>query len=598
MRRPLMDRSRRRAVLLYAFYAALSLTFCAPLFAKPTGLGVMDWDQHLFYYAQVIKNVVEYRQPPFWSPWYCGGNVLWQNPQIPVLSPVYLLTPLFGLALAMKINIVLHYWIGFVGMHLLLTRVIGLTFMPFVVYLASIFVLGGAMAMHLAVGHSVFLPAMYLPLLIYFFVRAVQTGALRPAMYSGGILALTIYNGGLHVVPMAVLGVGVLAIGLAAASRSWIPIALAIVVGASGALYAAPKLVPVAQFVTSDRFWDSRDEANHRDILTPALIARAYADPSQNIGSAFSAADQRHGWLEYGNYIGALAAVLIAASLVWFLAYPVGAAARLGAPIAATAGVFLLLTVGDFGRFAPAALLQHLPLFSSFRLPSRYTVAFVPFGVMAAALMIRQVSDRMVWTRTRYAAAATICAIGVIQLVVVNQAHFAKSFSLPPLETGFRVFNGTGTLDRDHFVNPYLPNAPMLHALMNDQAVMWCDETLQLKRGADDQRPFVWTMGSGQVSSVQFTPNRVRFSAVGGPDRTKVFLNQNYSTGWRSDAGPVRLDPQAGGRMYVELAPGQTGRFSFSFVPPGIWSGVGLLAIGLAASWVAWNRRLRAVGAA
>ena len=29
----------------------------------------------------------------------------------------------------MKVNIVFHYWIGFIGMHVLLTRVIGLTFL-------------------------------------------------------------------------------------------------------------------------------------------------------------------------------------------------------------------------------------------------------------------------------------------------------------------------------------------------------------------------------------------------------------------------------------------------------------------------------------
>ena len=79
----------RDSKLIYLLYALLSVAFCAPLFAHPTGVGTLDWDQHLFYYAQVIKNVVEYAQPPFWSPWYCGGNVMWQNPQTALLSPVY-----------------------------------------------------------------------------------------------------------------------------------------------------------------------------------------------------------------------------------------------------------------------------------------------------------------------------------------------------------------------------------------------------------------------------------------------------------------------------------------------------------------------------
>ena len=81
-------------VWIAALYGALSYAFCSPLFAQPTGLGVYDWDQHLFYYGAVLKNVVEYGQMPFWNPWYCGGNVLWQNPQIALLSPVYPLTAL------------------------------------------------------------------------------------------------------------------------------------------------------------------------------------------------------------------------------------------------------------------------------------------------------------------------------------------------------------------------------------------------------------------------------------------------------------------------------------------------------------------------
>src|SRR5688500_16186740 len=109
---------------------------------------------------------------PFWNPWYCGGNVLWQNPQIALLSPVYPLTALMPLALAMKINILLHYWLGFGGMHLLLTRVVGLRSLPIVVFLATMFVASGAPAIHFFAGHSVFLPAFYLPILLYWYFTA------------------------------------------------------------------------------------------------------------------------------------------------------------------------------------------------------------------------------------------------------------------------------------------------------------------------------------------------------------------------------------------------------------------------------------------
>src|SRR6266542_5041965 len=282
-----MDRPSRRTVAVYLLYLALSIVFCSPLLARPAALGIFDWDQHFFYYAQLLKNVVEYAQPPFWSPWYCGGNVMWQNPQVALLSPVYPVAAIAGLAVAMKISIVLHYWIGFIGMHLLLTRVIGLSFLPVTVYLASVFTLAGAIALHLAVGHSVFLPAFYFPLLLYFMIRALQTNAVRPALYGGAVLALMIYNGGLHTVPMAILAVTAFAGCVGVAERRWQPLVLALALLSSGAAYAAPKLVPVSLFVTGDRFWDSRDRTDHPDRMTPELMLRAYADRTQEIGSRF-----------------------------------------------------------------------------------------------------------------------------------------------------------------------------------------------------------------------------------------------------------------------------------------------------------------------
>ena len=175
---------------------------------NPTALGANDWDQHLFYYGSVLKNVVEYGQLPFWNPWYCGGNVLWQNPQIALLSPVYPLTAFMSLQLAMKVNIVLHYWIGFIGMHVLLTRVIGVTFLPAVDLSRD--------ARH-RVGRAGDSPArrpqrvpagFYLPLQLYFFFRAFQTGAWRDIFLSAATLALMVFNGGTHILPMSFAALG------------------------------------------------------------------------------------------------------------------------------------------------------------------------------------------------------------------------------------------------------------------------------------------------------------------------------------------------------------------------------------------------------
>src|SRR4030095_12708724 len=116
----------------------------------------------------------------------------------------YPLTALLSLQLAMKVNIVLHYWIGFIGMHLLLTRVLGITFLPAVIYLATLVTASGAPAIHLRVGHSVFLPGFYLPLQLYFFFRALKTGEWKHVVLSAATLALMVFNGGTHILPMSI----------------------------------------------------------------------------------------------------------------------------------------------------------------------------------------------------------------------------------------------------------------------------------------------------------------------------------------------------------------------------------------------------------
>ena len=188
---------------------------------------------------------------PFWNPWYCGGNVMWQNPQVAILSPVYPLTAMLSLQLAMKVNIVLHYWVGFIGMHLLLTRVIGVTFLPAVIYLATLVTASGAAAIHLRVGHSVFLPGFYLPLQLFFFFRAFRPGHGNTS-WRRRTLALMVFNGGTHILPMSIAALGTFSLCAAIARRDWRPLAFVAAFGAAGLAYSAPKLIPVVHYVSGD----------------------------------------------------------------------------------------------------------------------------------------------------------------------------------------------------------------------------------------------------------------------------------------------------------------------------------------------------------
>ena len=578
----------KRAIVIALSYLLLAILFCAPLFRHPYALGAMDWDEKFFHYGTVVKSAIEYGQLPFWNPWQCGGNVLWQNPLIPILSPVYPLAPILTLALAAKVEIVLHYWIGLIGMHLLLTEVLEIAFLPAIVYLDAMFVLCGAMAIHLAVGHSVLLPAFYLPWQLYFYLRAVQTGRVRDALLGGVALALMIYNAGLHMVSMTVVATAGMAFSIAAMRRSFAPIAQALTLGVAGLLYSAPKLLPTLLLIKSDRFWDGRAPIVHPDRMTFEMVLRQLTDPYQ--GGRLVVDDvQRWRWFEYANYMGSLAPLLFVACLVWIAWKQRTRAAWLGWSLAGTAVLLLLWSAGDFSPFAPASIAAHLPLLSKFRVPSRFTIVFGLFAATTIGWTWRLV-ERMLPAAVS-PLAGLVFVLATVQIVTQNQGYFYGTFLSEPLHVGFRLLGGTRVLVTDRTTNADEPNSPMVRALVSDRSVYNCYESFQLVHGADPDGPLVVASGDSRITGTSFTPNRVEFSVAGGREPATIVLNQNYAEGWRSSAGPVVLDGKTA-RPAVTVPPGTTGTYSFSFLPPGLWTGIAVLMAAAGCSPLLWSRRL------
>jgi len=574
---------------LSALYLVLSVFFCLPLFAQPNGLGGNDWDQHLFYYGAVLKNVVEYGQAPFWNPWYCGGNVLWQNPQVALLSPVYPLTALMSLQLAMKVNIFLHYWIGFVGMHLLLARIMGVRFLPIVVYLATLVTAAGAPAIHLAVGHSVFLPGFYLPLLVFLVIRAMRTGAVKDIALSGAILALMVFNGGVHILPMVFAAIGTFSLAAAVLARRWRPLVVMVLFVVAGLAFSAPKLLPVSLFVTGDRFWDTRNPTDHPDRMTWELLSHTYLDPDQGLRSKFD--HQRHGWHEYGNYIGHFSAGVLVIGLAWALVRRRPRGHWLGWSLAVTTLVLFALSLGEFSTVAPASIATHLPLFSSFRIPSRYTIPFLLFATMTAGWALASATSLSIFTnRYARAAVALVCILASAHLISVNRRLFSNVFAQAPFDTTFHRMSGPHAIVTDWESSPYTPGAPMLRALMDDRSFFYCYESLQLARTAVADGGPVIADDKSHIVSTMFTPNRIEFKVLGGPEPSRLSLNQNWSPGWTSTAGTV-LEP--GEAMpAVMLRPGQTGTFAFEFFPRGLIAGTAIFAFAVVAFALSWRQRL------
>jgi hypothetical protein len=577
---------RRRSIVIGAFYLALSAAFVTPLFAVPNGAGWMDWDFNLFLHAAVLKNLIEYGQLPFWNPWGCGGNVLLANPQVAVLSPTYLFAAVMSLPLAMKINIVVHYWLGLVGMHLLLTRVIGLRFLPGVVFLASAFVFSGSLAMHLAYGHATFLPAFYLPLLVYFFCLALESGAIKHGVIGGAIFALMVFSGGMHIVPMAAMVIGMLGLVSTITRRDWRPIAMASIVGIAGALFAAPKLVPVIVFLRSPHFVDARI-VPHPDLMTVEMLMRSLLDPYQHRGLRFDR--QIYMWIEYGNYVGLPFVLATAASMSWIVGDRRLVNRWFGLSLAVTTLALLGLTAGEFSSWAPAAIAVHVPFFSNFRVPSRYTIVAVLSAVMTVAWAARTLELEALLPRARVAL-TVLCLLASADIVMRNSRMLGGAFNEDPVNASFHLLGGPRTLVTDGDARPSRWGSPMLRTLMKGESFFQCYEAMELDRHADVRHPLIWHDGDAKIFKTEFSPNRIDFSVVGGREPSRVRLNQNFAEGWKSDAAVLEPDP-ATGQPSVVLHPGESGRFAFVFVPQGLFLGCGLALVAIAVSAYGWRLR-------
>src|SRR5260370_36206419 len=71
-------------------------------------IGFSDWDQ--WYESQWVawRTIFTFREFPFWDPYRCGGMPLLGHPESHFLSPLFLLTALFGPIAGLKMELPIY----------------------------------------------------------------------------------------------------------------------------------------------------------------------------------------------------------------------------------------------------------------------------------------------------------------------------------------------------------------------------------------------------------------------------------------------------------------------------------------------------------
>jgi hypothetical protein len=362
---------------------------------------------------------------------------------------------------------------------------------------------------------------------------------------------------------------------------------------ALGCAFAAPRVVPAMAFIRSEAFHDVRP-VKSPDYMSIEMLRIAFFDASQDTRVKVSPAVQLYGWHEYGNYLGWFGGILALASAVWILAFRWRRDYWRETSVALVFVVAVVLTAGEFAAYAPARLLRDVPLMSSFRIPSRYTMLVPLAGALCAAFALRAFENRRspsAWRR----AVEVLCIVGAVQIVLVNRTHLRDVFILSA-DTQSKLFERiTPTVAEREVLTPGGPRVHrtyMLDSMMAGVSPLNCYEPLRARIVAYPGPVAISGQGDVAVAESTFSPNRVTATVTVGRDPARVVLNQNFAEGWSTNVGAAERDPTS--RLpSVVLPPGYNGPIAFTFVPPGLWAGLVIWVVAVGVSIALWKTRGR-----
>ncbi len=228
---------------------AFGVAFSYPVLSHISHVGwVADWDLLLTLQWVPYLSVQRFHQLPLWNAYMCGGMPLLADPSVRFPAPFFLLHLLFGPTIGLHLEIPLHLAIGFGGGYLL-GRVEGLNVSGRIAC-ASLFPASSWFYVHLAVGHTIYMAYIYLPLLACFLLLAIRTYSLFWAAMGGGVIALMFCEGSPYAPTHAMLLAAILCALHAAGQRSRRPLVVFAAAAIFAAGFAAVKLLPAYRLMT------------------------------------------------------------------------------------------------------------------------------------------------------------------------------------------------------------------------------------------------------------------------------------------------------------------------------------------------------------
>ncbi|MCA9583427.1 MAG: hypothetical protein KC416_16620, partial [Myxococcales bacterium] len=439
-------------------------------------------------------------------------------------------------------------------------------------------------AWHGSGGHSAFLPFYFTPWIVILYRRAIDD--VRWSAAVAALMALTLFEGGVYPFPFfSLLLIYETLVGWIRPGKRWETLRAALVTAPLILLMGAFRLAPILDTMSRyPRPTKGADAITMLEILD-MLTAQAHA---RKFGHQFV-------WDEYGTYVGWIGVALFLVGVLWMIW------ARRWALTGATF-LFGSLVLGHGSDFHPWALLHHLPVFDSLRVPSRFAVLatfFLAIGATGAMETARRSFAQHRRRRSGRIAYGLLMAglwFGLAVLVMdVMETHKPQMrrwnyAALPALAQG----------EPYHFVSDsrYYQYASFpARNVSNRRCYSGMNYTSArgLWVGKGNQVRFRPRRG-GKLEAFDRTTNTITAKVTLRKDATLIF-NQTYAHGWTASKGT--LVPDRHRRMTVTLPKGtHTVVLTYwppRFLPAALGSALGLLLALLVALFGRGRRPPKAV---
>ncbi|VVB54904.1 Uncharacterised protein [uncultured archaeon] len=551
-----------KALLILFAYGFVTLSFLTPLVENAGNWGIHDWDYFFFNNAVARKTILTYHQLPMWNPYACGGTVILANPQSFYLTPTFNLILLFGVEYGIKLQMLLHYLIGLIGMYLL-ARLLKMgeagSHMAAFVYMLS-----AVIPLHFAEGHYTWIAAAWVPYVAYFYLRATQED-MKWAVPAALSLALIYLEGHAYLFVYVILFLLSYAPLTSFFKRTFTPVKVTAVILVLCLLFGAIKIVPQVLYTK-----DNPRTINDSSGLTWDILAGSLIDRYQALG-AHSFKGQVWGWHEYGGYIGEIPLILALAAIIL---------GRANKPLVLTLLFILILAFNESSPLGLWGILHdYAPFMGNLRTPERLILMVNFILAMCAAMGLNAIE------RHDKRMAVVILFFVLFDLWNVNGSILSMSFPITArtinADSTFRQTLAEGVGDRRYsgMYEVFLANHGALDCYdpggLTAYATPWKVSGV-LK---ESYRGEAYLVNGGNANIIEFTPNRVTAS-VGTLEPTLLVLNQNYHDGWSSDAGVVK--PYLG-LVSVAVSP-LTSKVTFTYTTPGLAAGALITVLALAGS--------------